>query len=178
VQARYRFSNALRYRAEDHPNNTALTPSYILEPAREDLGGSIGLDPCSTDANPTDAERFYCPPQDGAELAWDAASIFVNPPYGRARERWVTRCIKAGSQGRKVVLLIPAHPDTLTFQRAARSASAVVFIRGRVKFGEFGQIRPNGRQVAASHGSVLLGWNTMLPASAPLGLLMNPVREM
>lgn len=167
VTAAHRFDNALRYRAEDHPNQTALTPAYILEPVRESLGGTIELDPCTTADNPVDAVRFYTPPQDGAELPWDALSIYVNPPYGKARERWVKRCIQAGAEGRKVVLLIPAHTDTRIFQSAMQSATSVVFIRGRVKFGV---LRPNRRQVAASHPSALMGWNVDLLPCANLGV--------
>jgi hypothetical protein len=162
VSAGHRFDNALRYRAEDHPNQTQLTPDYVLEPVRAALGG-IGLDPCTEPDNPTGAARFYTPPQDGAALPWDAASIFVNPPYGKARERWVHRCREAALLGSRVVLLIPAHTDTRPFQLAAETASHIVFVRGRVKFGV---LRPNRRQVAASHPSALLCWN--LPTVAPL----------
>lgn len=81
------------------------------------------------------------------------------------------RCIEAGREGRRVALLIPAHPDTRIFQMAARTTSAVVFIRGRVKFGEFGEIRSNGRQSAASHGSAVLGWNTGLEETSALGVV-------
>lgn len=164
-----RFDNALRYRAEDHPNQTALTPPYILDPVREALGGTIELDPCTTPDNAVDALRFYTPPQDGAELPWDANTIYVNPPYGKARERWVRRCMEAACEGRKVVLLMPAHTDTRIFQAAAASlyASGIVFIRGRVKFGV---LRPNRRQVAASHPSALIGWNVDLTSCQSLGL--------
>ena len=160
ADASHRFSNALRYRDDAHPNQTALTPDYVLCKVRIALDGRIGLDPCTEPDNPTRAERFYCPPQDGAELPWDADSIYVNPPYGKAKERWARRCIEAGSEGRKVALLIPAHTDTRIFQRAARSSTSVTFIRGRVKFGI---LRPNRRQVAASHPSALIIWNASLP---------------
>ena len=169
-----RFDNALRYRDEDHPHQTALTPPYLLEPVRADLGGVIGLDPCTTAANPTGALRFYCPPDDGAALPWDADTIYVNPPYGRAKDRWLARCVQAGGDGRRVVALVPAHPDTRTFQAAACTAQVIVFVRGRVKFGAFGQIRPNGRQVAATHGSALLGWNVDLAACGGLGMRLRP----
>jgi hypothetical protein len=165
--AGYRFSNQLRYRPEDHEAQCQLTPSYVLGPVRESLGGTIGLDPCTTASNPVGADRFYCPPADGAALPWDAATIFVNPPYSKARERWVRRCIQAGAEGRKVVLLIPAATDTRIFQEALSTATAVVFIRGRVKFGV---LRPNRRQAAASHPSALLGWDVDLLPCAHLGL--------
>lgn len=167
-EAAHRFNNDLRYRAADHPAQTQLTPSYVLEPVRDALGG-IGLDPCTLPDNPTGADEFYAPPVDGLARTWDAESIYVNPPYGKAREPWVERCVDAAQRGVRVVLLMPAATDTRIFQRALATSSAAVFIRGRVKFGV---LRPNRRQVAASHPSVLIGWNTSLAACAHLGLVV------
>lgn len=141
----------------------------MLDPVRQALGGTIGLDPCTTPANPVGADRFYCPPTDGAVEPWSSATIFVNPPYGKARERWVLRCIESAAAGSAVVLLIPAATDTRIFQKAVSTATAVVFIRGRVKFGT---LRPNRRQEAASHPSALIGWNTGLVPCSHLGLLV------
>lgn len=169
MNAGSRFNNELRYRSEDHPNQTQLTPAYVLNPVLESLGG-LELDPCTTPENPCGADRFYTPPQDGAELSWDAATIYVNPPYGKARERWVDRCIEAAGAGSRVVILIPAATDTRIFQRAARTASEIVFVQGRVKFGV---LRPNRRQVAASHPSALVGWNVDLSPCAHLGSLSS-----
>lgn len=155
-QSEHRFNNDLRYREEAHPNQTQFTPPYVLDPIREAMGGRIELDPCTDPDNPVGADRFYTPPLDGAELPWDAESIFVNPPYGKARERWVNRCIQSAEAGSQVVLLIPAHTDTRIFQKAAATGCGIVFIQGRVKFGV---LRPNRRQIAASHPSALLCWN-------------------
>ncbi len=170
-QARYRFNNDLRYRDDVHPAQDQLTPAYVLDRVREDLGGRIDLDPCTTAANPVGALRFYCPPADGAAEPWGGATfgaetVFVNPPYSRARERWVRRCIDAARDGGRVILLIPAATDTRIFQEALATASSVVFICGRVKFGV---LRPNRRQAAASHPSALIGWNVTLDSCARLG---------
>lgn len=173
MSAADRFNNDLRYRAEDHPNQTQLTPAYILDPVREAMGGAIALDPCTTPDNPVGADRFFTPPQDGAELPWVADTIFVNPPYGKARERWVERCIAAGAAGSKVVLLIPAHTDTRIFQMALDTASSVLLVKGRVKFGI---LRPNRRQVAASHPSALIAWNLDLAACRHLGHVITTAR--
>lgn len=174
MTAAHRFDNRLRYRDGDHPNQTALTPAYVLDPVRAMLGGTIGLDPCTTPDNPVGAERFYTPPQDGAVLPWDADTIWVNPPYGKARERWVARCADAGSMGRQVVLLIPAHTDTRPFQRAVDTCTTLLLIRGRLKFG---MPRENGRQVAASHPSALIAWNADLGTCAALGQVIRPDRS-
>jgi hypothetical protein len=173
--AAHRFNNDLRYRDEAHPNQTQFTPDYVLDPVRRSFGGVIGLDPCTTPENPVGATCWYTPPRDGAGEPWDAATIFVNPPYSKARERWVERCIQAGDEGRGVILLIPAAMDTRIFQRALGSAGQAVFVKGRVKFGV---LRPNRRQVAASHPSALVGWNVDLSPCEVLGLrLVVPPRH-
>lgn len=166
--AAHRFDNDLRYGDGDHPRQWHLTPEYILEPVRADLGGSIGLDPCTFEDNPTRAERFYTVRDDGLARHWGHESTYVNPPYGKAREPWVDCCIRyARSFGAPVILLIPAATDTRIFQKAASTSTAMVFVRGRVKFGTR---RENRRQHAASHPSALIGWNTDLEACSDLGL--------
>jgi hypothetical protein len=168
VSAAHRFNNDLRYRDDGHEMQRQLTPAYVLEPVREALLG-IDLDPCTEPDNPTDARLFYTATTDGASEPWNmttVTSIYVNPPYGKARERWVERCIEAAATGRRVILLMPSHTDTRLFHRAIRTASHVVFIKGRVKFGV---LRENRRQEAASHPSCLIGWN--LDNSAPLAAL-------
>lgn len=178
MNASNRFSNDLRYRDANHPAQTQFTPDYVLDPVTEDLGGCIELDPCTTADNPTQADHFYTVDDDGLFMPWDGIywhdpgpSVFCNPPYGKAREPWVEKCIEAGERGQKVILLIPAATDTRIFTRAATSAWRVVFIVGRVKFGT---LRPNRRQHAASHPSALIGWNTTLDHSASLGWRVAP----
>jgi hypothetical protein len=135
-----------------------LTPSYVLEPIRGLLGG-IGLDPCTEPDNPTAAGKFYCLPQDGVSLPWDEATIFCNPPYGLARERWVRKCSEAALRGKRVVLLIPSHTETRIFQEALLACSSVLFVKARLRFGV---LRENRRQEAASHGSALFGFNVKM----------------
>jgi phage N-6-adenine-methyltransferase len=172
MSAATRFSNDLRYRSGTHPDQTQLTPDYVLDAVRSDLGGVIGLDPCTTADNPTGAESFYTAEQDGLVCVWAMyPSVFVNPPYGKAREPWVRRCISAGERGQKVILLMPAATDTRIFRSAASTATAIVYVTGRVKFGT---LRPNRRQHAASHPSALIGWGTSLDACITLGWRARP----
>lgn len=166
--AEHRFSNALRYGDGDHPRQWHLTPRYVLDLVAVDLGGHIWLDPCTFADNPTQAFIHFTAEDDGLAQSWNGVgSIFVNPPYGKAREPWVVKCIAAGGRGQKVILLIPAATDTRIFQKAVSTSTAVVFVRGRVKFGTK---RENRRQHAASHPSALIGWNTDLDACSELGL--------
>lgn len=168
--AAHRFNNELRYRSGTHPNQTQLTPPYILESVREALGGSIELDPRTEPDNPTAAQAWFTVEDDGLNQPWLPSRIFVNPPYGKAREPWVDRCIDAGKKGRKVILLIPAHTDTRVFQKTMQTTSGVVFLKGRVKFGI---PRDNGRQQAASHPSALIGWNVDMRPLRHLGVEMG-----
>jgi hypothetical protein len=166
--AEHRFDNGKRRRPESHVRQAMLTPPYVLEPIRELLGG-IGLDPCTEPDNPTGADHFYSPPEDGAVLPWPSQSVFVNPPYGLARERWVERCILEG-RCRAVVLLIPAHTETRIFQRALGACWSALFVCARLRFGV---LRENRRQEAASHGSAVLGFGIDVSPLRKLGMCMK-----
>jgi DNA N-6-adenine-methyltransferase (Dam) len=108
-----------------------LTLAYILElvrrPPGRDRAGSPGQSDRSVDA--------YCPPQDGCVLPWDARSIWINPPYGEVRERWVDRRIAEARRAARAALLMPAATDTRTFQKAFTACTTCLFIQGRIKFG-------------------------------------------
>lgn len=166
--AAHRFDNVKRRRPDAHLRQAMLTPSYVLEPVRCLLGG-IGLDPCTEQDNPCGADQFYCLPQDGAILPWNVPSVFCNPPYGEARNRWVERCIVEG-KARAVVLLIPSHTETKIFQRALLACRDVIFINARLRFGV---LRENRRQEAASHGSALFGFGVSTAAIGFLGVHMT-----
>jgi hypothetical protein len=167
IVAAHRFDNAKRRRSDGHARNAMLTPGYVLEPIRLLLGG-IGLDPCTEPDNPTGADEFYALPQDGATLPWSQPTVFCNPPYGEARNRWVDRCISEGKL-RGVVLLIPSHTETKIFQVALRACRSVVFVSARLRFGV---LRENRRQEAASHGSAIFGFGVDV---SPLGNLGTPM---
>src|SRR2546429_9638802 len=136
--AAFRFDNTLRYRDGEHAANTQITPAYVLDPVREALGGEIGLDPCTEPGNPVGADVFYTIVDDGLAQPWRGPgwlpACWVNPPYGRAREPSVLRCIDAGAAGQRGILLMPAHTDTRIFHPALSTATALAFIKGRVKF--------------------------------------------
>jgi DNA N-6-adenine-methyltransferase (Dam) len=170
VTAHHRYDNAKRRRPEHHARQAMLTPPYVLEPVRRLLGG-IELDPATESDNPTRADRFYCPPQDGCALPWEARTVFCNPPYGEVRARWVDRCIAESGRGARIVLLMPASTDTRTFQRAFQACTTCLFLQGRVKFGV---LRENRRQEAASHGSAVFGFGVDLTPLVNLGVVARP----
>jgi DNA N-6-adenine-methyltransferase (Dam) len=166
--ASFRFDNEKRRRPDHHARQAMLTPAYVLKPISSLLGG-IGLDPCTEPDNPTHAEQFYCLPQDGCVLPWNARSVLCNPPYGEARNRWVEKCIAVG-RNTAVVLLIPSHTETRIFQSALAAAETVLLCKARLRFGV---LRDNGRQEAASHGSAIFGFGVDLSPLAALGAVLS-----
>lgn len=59
------------------------TPDDVLDAVRAALGGSIDLDPCCSEPfRRGHAKRYYAAA--GLELAWDAKTVFCNPPGNAA----------------------------------------------------------------------------------------------
>lgn len=118
------------------------TPPQLFET----LGLRFDLDPASP--NPpvpwVPATRFYW--EDGHLLPWEGR-VWLNPPYGPAAIPFIERMIEHDHG----LLLIPARTETKIFQKAARAADMVVFLRDRLHF-----VRPDGRQSRASFASVLM----------------------
>ena len=64
------------------------TPPQYVAAIREFFDGTIALDPCSNCYSIVDAEvEYLLPDVDGLKASWDYPSVFINPPYGRDRER-------------------------------------------------------------------------------------------
>lgn len=113
------------------------TPPEVIKVVRK--MGRIGLDPCSNAQSVVKAEVEYrLPEQNGLELPWKTDGlVFVNPPYGRGIEAWVSKCRQSEWQSALgVVALLPARPDTRWWQDncAPPVSNAVCFLRGRLRF--------------------------------------------
>lgn len=104
-------------------NNEWYTPHRYIEAAREVMG-SIELDPASCElANRIiKAERYYTAEENGLAQAWNARSLWLNPPYGRTHNKsniglFTQRLLyeyKAGNVGQAILLSTP-RPDTPWF---------------------------------------------------------------
>jgi len=94
------------------------------------------LDAAASSQN-TKCPAFFDEEANGLERNWaDAAKggcVWVNPPYGRAIGQWVAKGWEEYTRGARVVMLVPARPDTRWWSVATR-APQVRFIRGRVRF--------------------------------------------
>ena len=103
-----------------------LTPPYIINAI-----GPFDLDPCAPIKRLFDTARsHYTINDDGLAQPWQGR-VWLNPPYGDQTIKWVQRLAEHG----KGTALIFARTETSTFfPWVWEYASAVMFLRGRVKF--------------------------------------------
>jgi hypothetical protein len=97
--------------AAQNPRHLSLsvehfTPRYIVDIAREALGGVIDLDPASSEhGNATvKARRFFSIENDGFIQPWSGA-VFLNPPGGKSdgssnQKRWWQKLVEEHVSGR------------------------------------------------------------------------------
>ena len=122
------------------------TPQTLLERLYI-VFGIFDLDPCSPTRNrrtaPVRARIHYCPEDDGLSLAW-FGTVFVNPPYGRDIHHWTTKARSEVERGnaQTVVALLPARTDTRWWHNDIAGRACVLFLRGRLSFGDIGQVAP------------------------------------
>lgn len=113
------------------------TPAHIIEAARACMGG-IDLDPAScVEANRiVRATQFYTREQDGLSREWKGR-VWLNPPYGRGVVEAFAEKLLLSLRSASVeaaILLTNNCSDTEWWQRCAEQATAICFLRGRLKF--------------------------------------------
>ena len=95
------------------------------------------LDVCASRPNVCDV--YYNELENGLISPWGLLN-FCNPPYGRGDngcKPWLEKGVHVWLQEAKTtVFLIPARTDTNWWHDSVPHASQVVFIRGRLKFGD------------------------------------------
>lgn len=135
------------------------TPPKYVDAIREFWDGVIDLDPCSNDNSIVHANTEVKLPDDGLMLDWERYStIFVNPPYGRDKERgtsiadWLKKCAEAASHGSDVIALVPVATNTNHWKKYVfGSAEVVCFLYDtRLKFLEDGVESKKGAPMACA----------------------------
>ena len=113
------------------------TPQEYVIAIREFFYGSISLDPCSNEYSIVEADTEYSLPEtNGLTESWDYPTIFVNPPYGKDRQRgttirdWLQKCSEANSNyGSEVLALVPVATNTRHWkQYVFGAATAIAFL--------------------------------------------------
>lgn len=139
------------YTHKRHKSVEWYTPAWIFT----ELGLTFDLDP----ASPHDMEtavpaiRKLTVFDDGLKQEW-AGKIWLNPPYGPMTGEWIRRAI-AHANG---VALVFSRTDTSWCQDAMRSATAMLFIAGRIDFipGKENQ----HKRARAGAGTVMFAWGS------------------
>lgn len=110
------------------------TPQEIIDAVIHCIG-AIHLDPCSNPGEPNvPAGRHYTAAEDGLSLPW-FGRVYMNPPYGREIDAWVTKLIEEHTAGNvpEAIALVPARTDTQWWMKLRDYPAC--FVEGRLKFG-------------------------------------------
>ena len=136
------------------------TPPVYAEAIREFFSEAIALDPCSNDHSIVNADiEYVLPAIDGLTASWEYPTIYVNPPYGRDRQRgtsirhWLRRCAAANRDyGSEVLALVPVAPNTSHWKDYVfGAATGLVFLYDtRLKFYIDGKEHKKGAPQACS----------------------------
>lgn len=159
------------------------TPPKYVDAIREFFGGSIALDPCSNATSIVHAEtEIMLPHDDGLLVDWERyPTVFVNPPYGRDRERgtsiadWLRKCAESSDAGCDVIALVPVATNTNHWKKwVFGRADAVCFLYDtRLKFLEDGVESKKGAPMACA----LVYWgcrpNTFIQKFTQSGAAIN-----
>jgi phage N-6-adenine-methyltransferase len=113
------------------------TPQWLFD--KLDSIYKFTLDPAASHENHK-CDQYYTKEDDGLTKSWKDERVFVNPPYGRNDSyKWVQKAYNeyCGSMYSTIIMLLPARTDTRWFhQYCAIHPAEIIFIRGRLKFGD------------------------------------------
>lgn len=126
--------------ANNSGNNEWYTPKEYIDSARKVMG-SIDLDPASSEiANKiVNAKTFYTKEDSGLNNVW-FGNIWMNPPY--AQPLITEFCEKIVTESyNQAIILVNNATETKWFSMLFEKASAVCFVRGRIRF-----FSPDGRR--------------------------------
>jgi phage N-6-adenine-methyltransferase len=115
--------------------NEWYTPPEILDAARSAMG-SIDIDPASRDTAQANvrAKRYYAIEDDGLSKKW-RGNVWLNPPYGKdVIGLFASKVVAERQRYNQAVVLVNNATETAWFNEIASVASAICFLRGRVKF--------------------------------------------
>ena len=120
------------------------TPKKYVDAVKEVFGGTIHLDPCSSEHSIVGAAvEYMLPMRDGLSEFWNYPTIYVNPPYGNDTVRrtriidWLRKCEEANRVFEaEVIALIPVATNTAHWKEYIfGKAAAICFLYDtRLKF--------------------------------------------
>ncbi len=138
MQIKYRNdlrNNLLRL---NHRTVEWYTPAEYISAVREVFGGTIELDPASSEvANQTvRALRYFDKETNGLLQTWKASTLYLNPPHDRKYPvgPWVQKLLaeyRAGNVA-EAILLVDAVTEAAWF--APLYTYSICFVQGRIRF--------------------------------------------
>jgi hypothetical protein len=113
--------------APKHKSAEWYTPGWVFDA----LGLTFDLDPASPHDMETavPAKTKYTVFNDGLKKPW-AGRVWLNPPYGPDTGTWMNKMAQHGNG----IALVFSRTDAAWCQEAMKSASAMLFVCGRVQF--------------------------------------------
>ena len=115
--------------------------------------GPFDLDPCAPIKRPWDTAKHHFTILDNGLLKPWHGRVWCNPPYDRYQiARWLARC----HEHRNAIALIFARTETDPWFKYVWTASALIFLRGRLDFYNVDGTLPDWNGGA---GSVLVAFN-------------------
>jgi DNA N-6-adenine-methyltransferase (Dam) len=117
--------------AYEQPGGGRTDEWYTPPEVFEALGLDFDLDPAAPPGGVpwVPARRSYCLADDGLTQSW-RGRCWLNPPYGRQTDSWISRLAEHGDG----LALVYARTDTRWFHAALSRATAICFIAGRLHF--------------------------------------------
>lgn len=110
------------------------------------------IDVCATPAN-AKCRQYFTKADDGLKQKW-VGTAWMNPPYGRQIKGFIKKAYESSLEGATVVCLVPARTDTRWWHEYVTKGH-VIFLRGRLKFG-------NGPYSAPFPSAIVIFWGGVL----------------
>lgn len=108
------------------------TPQKLYDELNEKY--KFTIDVCALPHN-AKHELFFSPEEDALKRSWGGHRCWMNPPYGQEIGKWVHKAsTEANSRNALVVGLLPARTDTRWWHDYVLGATAIQFVKGRIKF--------------------------------------------
>jgi len=117
--------------------NEWYTPSKYIESARAVMG-SIDLDPasCELAQETVRAGQYFTIEDNGLAKEWHG-NVWLNPPYSKESiGLFAEKLVEESANFNQAIVLVNNATDTNWFHQIGKVASAMCFVRGRIKFND------------------------------------------
>jgi phage N-6-adenine-methyltransferase len=112
--------------------DTYKTPRYLIERLEKEFG-QFTLDAAANDENKI-CDRYISKEENALVSEWSTSGIvFCNPPYSQ-KQQFLDKAIEQAKSGQKIIMLVPASPETQFFKSCKDKSDWLLCINGRLVF--------------------------------------------